>query len=361
MAFLPGSISEPRTLQRRFAMPLLTRAAASPLPLALAFLLFCSGLGSAQEKTEKKLQPLNLSYASVSATRTPIWIAKETGIFEKYGLHVSPIHIASGSASYSALIAGDVQIVSDTASAAVAAGARVPVVIFASSGPIPYKLLAHPSITAVEGLRGKVVGVSFVGAGSDFLLRRLLPKLGLVPGKDVTLIPTGLGRSDLRLQLIFQGKIDATLGTADHVFQLELKGQKLSVLADLAELGVVTTGGDFATTRRFLQEHRPLVKAFLMALSEAIWLGKTNREVTFKVLRKYLRVQNPAVLESMHKNYLLGTIPAKPFPSEEAVQTALDEVSSVHPQLKEKKPGDFTDNSLLLEIEKEGFFGRLQR
>jgi ABC-type nitrate/sulfonate/bicarbonate transport system substrate-binding protein len=326
--------------------------------LALVAVLLPAASAHAQEK---KLQALNLSYSSISATRTPIWIAKEMGVFEKYGLNVSPIHIASGSASYSALMAGDVQIVSDTASAAVAAGARAPIVIFASSGPIAYKLLAHPSIISIEGLRGKVVGVSFVGAGSDFLLRRLMPKLGLTPGKDVTLIPTGLGRSDLRLQLIFQGKIDATLGTADNVFQLGLKGQKLSVLADLTEMGVVTTGGDFAATRRFLQENRPLVKTFLMALSEAIWLGKSNKEIAFKVLRKYLKVQTPAVLESMHKNYLLGTIPAKPFPSDEAVQTALDEVGTIHPQLKEKKPRDFTDPSIVTEIDNEGFFTRLQR
>jgi ABC-type nitrate/sulfonate/bicarbonate transport system substrate-binding protein len=65
-------------------------------------------------------------------------------------------------------------------------------VIFAGSGAIPYKLIAHPSITSLDGLKGKIVGISFVGAGSDFLLRRLLPKLGLTPGKDVTLIPTGI-------------------------------------------------------------------------------------------------------------------------------------------------------------------------
>jgi ABC-type nitrate/sulfonate/bicarbonate transport system substrate-binding protein len=96
--------------------------------VALVFvcLLLSWGLGEAQDR---KLQALNISYASISATRAPIWIGKEMGVFEKYGLNVSPIHIASGSASYSALMAGDVLIVSDTASAAVAAGARAPIVI----------------------------------------------------------------------------------------------------------------------------------------------------------------------------------------------------------------------------------------
>lgn len=331
------------------------------LVFSLLVLLSSQGPVEAQEKGEKKLQILHVSYSSVTATRAPLWIAKDMRLFEKYGVDVRPIHIASGSASLSALLAGDVQVVSDTASAAVAAGSRAPIVIFAGSGPIAYKLMAHPSITSVEGLRGKIVGSSFIGAGSDFLLRRLLPKLGLTPGKDVTVIPTGLGRSDLRLQLIFQGKIDATLGTADNVLQLELKGLKVSVLGDLAQMGVVTTGADFITTRQFLNDSRPLIKAFLMGFSEGIWMGRTNKELTVKVLRKYLRVDDSRVLESMHKNYLLGTIPLKPYPMEDAVETAIEEVSQAQPQVKGKKASDFVDAAILKEMESEGFFTRLHR
>ena len=325
--------------------------------LSIVLLTWAAAAGA----QERKLQPFRVSYSSITATRAPLWIAKELKIFEKYGLDVAPIHIASGSASYSALIAGDVHVVSDTASAAVAAGSRAPIVIFAGSGSIPYKLIAHPSITSLEGLKGKVVGISFIGAGSDFLLRRLLPKLGLIPGKDVTLIPTGIGRSDLRIQLIFQGKIDATLGTADNVSQLALRGLKVSVLGDLAEWGVVTTGGDFTTTQQFLKDQRDLVKAFLMGFSEAIWLGKTNREIATRVLSKYLRVENAKILDSMHKNYLLGTIPAKPYPLEAAVEIAIDEASPAQPLLKGKKSADFIDVSILKEIEQEGFFSRLYR
>jgi len=49
-------------------------------------------------------------------------------------------------------------------------------------------------------LKGKVVGSSRIGAGTDFLLRRILSKLGLVPGKDVSLIPTGVSESEKRIQ-----------------------------------------------------------------------------------------------------------------------------------------------------------------
>jgi ABC-type nitrate/sulfonate/bicarbonate transport system substrate-binding protein len=310
---------------------------------------------------EKKLQPLNVSYSSISGTRIPLWTAKELRLFEKYGLDAAPIHIASGSASYSALIAGDVRIVSDTASAAVAAAARVPIAIFGGAGPIAYKLIAHPSIASIDGLKGKIVGSSFVGAGSDFLLRRLMLKLGLTPGKDVQIIPTGVGRSDLRIQLIFQGKIDATLGSADNITRLEIRGQKVTILGDLADWGVVTTGGDFASTKQFLKENRPQAKAFLMAISEATAMARKNKEITFKVLRSAMRIEDPRILESMHKNYVLGTIPAKPYPFEGAIQTAIDEVSLTNPQLKGRRPEEFLDISILQELEGEGFFERIYR
>ncbi len=219
----------------------------SYLLLSFSILIQFEGDVSAQGK---KSESFTISYASVSGTRAPLWIARDLGLFEKYGLDVNLIYIASGGISVNALLGESVHIIAASGSSAVSAAARgAPVVIVSSLGPIAYKLLAHPSITSIEGLRGKIVGSSRLGAGSDYALRRLLPKLGLTPGKDIHLIPTGLSESDRRLLIMLQGKIDATLATADNIFQLELRGQKVSVLADLLEAGVYTTGSDISTSR----------------------------------------------------------------------------------------------------------------
>lgn len=327
----------------------------------MAFLFFwvLAGFGYSQEK---KLEPLYVSYASVSGTRIPLWIAKDAGLFERYGLDVKLVSIASGSTSIQALLGGGIQIVAASGSAAVAAAARgAPVVIIASFGPIAYKLIAHPSITSIQQLKGKKIGSSRPGAGSDFALRRLLPRIGLVPDKDVTIVPTGLSESDRRLQVLFQGKIDATIGTVDNILELELKGQKVSVLADLLQAGVYTTGSDLSTTRQFLKNSPQTIKAFLKAFSEGIWMGRKDKELTYRIARKYLKVDDPRLLESIHKNYLLGTIPAKPYPRDEAIQSDIEDLSAVTPELKGKKPSDFVDVTLLREVEDEGFFVRIQR
>jgi NitT/TauT family transport system substrate-binding protein len=296
----------------------------------------------------------------VSGTRAPLWIAKDLGLFEKYGLDVNLIYIASGVVSVNALLGGSVDIIAASGSSAIGAAARgAPVVIIASLGHIAYKLIALPSITNIQGLKGKIVGSSRIGAGTDYALRRLLPKLGLTPGKDVQLIPTGISESDRRLIMMYQGKIDATLATQDNLLQLETRGQKFSVLADLLEAGVYTTGSDIATSRQLLSRRPRELKAFLMALTEGTWIGRTNKEQAFRIYRKYLKVEDPRLLDSMHKNYLLGTIPARPFPNEEAIQNDIDDLSHTYPHLKGKKVGEFLDLSLVKSLEEEGFFKRL--
>ncbi len=324
---------------------------------ALLALLIWAPRGHCQDK---RLDSFTISYASVSGTRAPLWIAKDFGLFEKYGLDGNLVYIASGVTSVNALLGGSVDIIAASGSSAVGAAARgAPIVIIASLGHIAYKLIAHSSITTVQGLKGKVIGSSRIGAGTDFALQRLLPKLGLIPGKDVTVLATGVSESDRRLLMLIQGKIDATLGTEDNLLQLAAKGMKFSVLADVYEAGVYTTGSDIATSRQLLKQKPRQLKAFIMAISEATAIGRTQKEQALRVYRKYLKIEDPKMLESMHKNYLLGSIPARPFTKEQAIQNDIEDLSHTYAYLKGRKAAEFLDTSLLKSLEEEGFFKKL--
>jgi len=158
-----------------------------------AALLFV--FASAVAAQEKKLEPLVVSYASVSGSRAPLWIAKEMGLFEKYGLDGKPIFVPAGYPSISALISGDVQFIATGGSLVAAASAQgAPVVMVATLGSIAYKLMAHPSISSIKDLKGKVIGALRPGTTTDFVLQRLLLKLGFVPRPDVTTMATVLSR-----------------------------------------------------------------------------------------------------------------------------------------------------------------------
>jgi NitT/TauT family transport system substrate-binding protein len=330
------------------------------LSIALPLTLLSWGLGNAQEK---KLEPLIVSYSSFTGNRAPFWIAKELGLYEKYGLDVKLVSIAAGSVSLTALLAGNVHLTTDSSAGVVSAGARgAPIVTVSTNGALPYQLIALPTIKSPAELKGKVVGSSRIGAGTDFLLRRILSKLGLVPGKDVSLIPTGVSESEKRIQLMFQGKIDATIGESDKVFQFaELGGQKLSVLGEPKDFGVSAPGSEINSTRQAIKELRTRLTAFFMAYSEAIAVGRKNRELTYQVFRRYMRIDNPKLLDFTYRVQFLEAIPAKPYPREDAIQASIEDLKSTIPKLEGMKASDFMDASLIREIESEGFFTRLEK
>jgi len=330
------------------------------LLIALSLTLSSWGLGNAQEK---KLEPLIVSYSSFTGNRAPLWIAKELGLYEKYGLDVKLVSIAAGSVSLTALLAGNVHLTTDSSAGVVSAGARgAPIVTVSTNGALPYQLIALPSIKSPVELKGKVVGSSRIGAGTDFLLRRILSKLGLVPGKDVSLIPTGVSESEKRIQLMFQGKIDATIGESDKVFQFnELGGQRISVLGEPKDFGVPALGSEINSTRQVIKELHPRLKAFFTAYSEAIAAGRKNRELTYQVFRKYMRIDNPKLLDFTYRVQFLEAIPAKPYPREDAIQASIEDLKSTIPRLEGMKVSDFMDASLIKEIENEWFFVQLEK
>ena len=320
-------------------------------------------MGSPAAAQERKLEPLIVSYSSFTGNRAPLWIAKELRLYEKYGLDVELVSIAAGSISLTALLAGNVHLTTDSSSGVVGAvGRGAPIVTVSTNGILPYQLIALPSIKSPAELRGKIVGSSRIGAGTDFLLRRILAKIGLALGKDVSLIPTGVSESDKRIQLMFQGKIDATIGEADKIFQFaELAGQKISVLGEPKDFGVPAPGSELNTTRQNLKELRPRLKAFFMAYSEAIAVGRRNRELAYQVFRKYMRVDNPKLLDFTYRVQFMEAIPAKPYPREDTIQASIEDLRETTPKLEGMKAADFFDASLIREIDNEGFFAKLAK
>jgi NitT/TauT family transport system substrate-binding protein len=321
---------------------------------ALAMMTLVSSLSAQQ------LEPLNVSYASVTGSRIPLWIAKDAGLFEKYGLHVNLIVIAAGNAAIGALANGDVEILGAPGTTTVVSAAKgLPFAIIGTFGPGAWKLAAHPSIRSVQELRGKTVGISRPGTTIEFATKRALVKLGFTPGKDINILATGLAESNKRLMIMYQGKIDATLVSPDNLFEAEQKNLKLSLLADLKELGIYTSASDLSARRDFLKNQRRRARGFLMAYCEAIWLGKANKGVALASFRKQMRENDPARLETLYRNYVIEALPLKPYPMEEVIQTDIENLTTTVPELRGKRAADFVDKTIFLELEQEGFFTTL--
>ena len=237
----------------------------------ISFMFVLIYLLSMASAAESQLAPIRIAYATTSGIRAPLWIAEEARLFEKYGLDAKLINIPSGNTAISALVSGEVDVVSGSGSASIiAAGRGLPVVIVGSFGSTTYKLVANPGVT---DLRGKTVGTSRIGSTTDFALRRALSKLGLTPDKDVKILATGIGEADKRIMLMLQGRMEGTLGSPESILAAETQAKvKLEILADLEEMKRRLASNE----RRFSAAQ---VHAHLEALAEAAERGLNREEL----------------------------------------------------------------------------------
>jgi NitT/TauT family transport system substrate-binding protein len=323
-------------------------------------LLLALVIASTADSQEKKLERMTLATSTVGLGRVPMLVAQELRLFQKHGLDVSIVYIRGASTSLQSLLAGEVQLVVGGGQGTIGAAARgAPVVIISNFSSTPNQLVALPPINSIEALKDKVIGASRPGTSTDFVLDRLLPRLGLIPGKNVKLLPTGLLVSEERLAVLLQKRVDATLANQESVSQFQHKGHPLIILADALSYGV-NSSVDFSSSRQTLATKRQQLKAFIKAISEGIFVAKTNKETAFRVMQKYLNVE-PRFLESTHTNYTVRLHPEKPYPLKDVLEVVIEDMSPSMPELKGKRPADFADSSLVAELDKEGFFDQLKR
>jgi NitT/TauT family transport system substrate-binding protein len=317
----------------------------------LAFFTMNSSL-SAQDK-------LTVSYSSVDAPSANWYIAQEKGLYKKHGLDVESIFIPASSTNVAVLVAGQLKFGNGTggtiASAAVSGANLVAVACFMNT--LPYELIVQQSIKSKDQLKGKSIGISRIGSASDVIARVFLKNLGLEPDKDVAIIQ--VGGSGERAAAFRAGKI-AGFPAPPGVLHLT-KGLAQRVLISTADFQKSFPFPYICgtTTKSYLAVNRPTVKRLVMALTEGVHFFQTRKEESKKILAKYSRQNNEAYLEAAYE------INAKlfdrvPYVTREGMDIQLKEAIA-------KKPGstvrvdDIVDDSIVAELEKEGFIEKLYK
>jgi|GEM_PF-176227 len=298
---------------------------------------------------------LDVGYVAPSETFAIPWVAKETGIFAKYGLDVDLHHVAGTPRLTQSLIAGDFDYAAVGAPALIRARAGdADTVILASSGNyFTFKIMAHPQsgIHSIAELRGRSVGVSQIGSTSHTFLKILLAQAN-VPLDEVNVVQTG-GNPEAAAAML-TGALDASAVSGIMVPTAERAGAIL--LADGLALKIPTVNGALGTTRRHIERDRGEVQRFMRAYVEAIHFYRTERDATIAIMQQYMGGLAWDETAYLYEQGLDGYEPL-PYPSEEAVQTVLDrDLDAPAPHLK---PADFYDVSFLQEMEQDGFVKEL--
>jgi NitT/TauT family transport system substrate-binding protein len=310
----------------------------------LAFVsLSCAASGS---------QKLKITYSSLNGAYAPFWIAVEEGLGRKYGLDLEAIYggrtpanliLASGEAQYSVSAGfGAVQ--------SYALGEKDRIIIVSFANTTGYSIYSKPQITKSANLRGKVIGSGRPGAVSDTLLRYVLKnRLSLDPTRDVKIVP--LGEPPNILPALEKGVVDAAILATPARWMARKMGFR--ELLDFDELGIQVPYTGVTTLKATVKKSPDTTVKLVATLTDAIQVFKTDKEKSLLVMKKYLRGASDEILGETY-GYFSSRTQKFPYPSFEAIKTALDILSDQYPKAKSVDPHEVADLSFVKQVESGG-------
>ena len=327
---------------------------------AALFFLCCAWLRqdvvlAGQSGTPTKI---TAGYGGELGYQAPLWIAHELKFFAKQGMTSELVRIAGGARSTAALLANALQLSQSAGVAPVQANlAGGDLVIIATSTNRPtVSIVGQPkTVKKPQDLVGKTVGLVGPGEMNTFFFLSALERWGIDP-KSVTVL--AIPGTQPRLAAVVAGTIDATVLAPP--FSFEAEKYNLTPLADFATGSDSFPQSGLVVRKELLRANRDLVKRMLTAYVEAIHVLKSDAEKSLPIMKKYMRITDDGIAKRSYEYYSkLFSMP--PLTDEKGVGVVLKFLATQGvANAKNAKPDEFFDNSLLVELQREGVFARLK-
>ena len=295
-------------------------------------------------------------YTARVMSQTYPWIAEKAGLLKKYDLDIPLVFVTPGAPAVAAILSGDSEVaVTGAASITrpIVQGNKDPVLIGVVKSMLTHSILAKPEIKRPEQLKGKLIGVSRIGSNPHYFAVQALRHFG-IDSREVSYIQTG-GAPETLASLVAQG-IDAAVLTVPTDAQALKLGYHYVVYGP--DLKIAYAATTFTTRRSIIAKRGPVIGRFMRAMAEAAKIMHTDKEYIYKVLGKYLRIDDRKLLEASY-NVEIKALEPRLAIRPEGLQSTLDEIAPTEPRAKNVKPQEMVDTRYLDEMEKSGFFDQL--
>jgi len=302
-------------------------------------------------------ESIKVAYSGVGASGTPLWLAKDAGIFAKHGLEADLVTVRSAPIQVSALVSNEVQFVRGSASSmltAAAQGAKLKILFSLFAERASYDFLAAPSITQPSDLRGKKIGVQDFSGLLWSLTMLSLREMGLDPQRDNISIQA-IGDSTVIAQSLASGLIDAA--PLDKLQSVRLQGLGIKVLLDLRRIALPSS--PFMSAEPFIQKHPQAVENFIKALIESSAVMRAQKEKGVAVLQKHIKVDR-ALAETGYK-ILLEDLTSYTFVTAKGLKTAQDIVALRDPKIAKFNVEEVLDQRILKKVVESGYVEEIER
>jgi len=321
------------------------------------FIYTLTSLGSPLGAAESKLL---IAHGAISNNVEPLWIAKEQGIFKKYGLDVDLIFIIAGRAMQ-AMLAGQVPVgfVGGTHVVNANTGGGDFAMILGLENRLDYLFLSKPTIKSAEDLKGKKVAIGTPAGSASLATYVALDHLGLVPRRD-NIVLLGIGGVPERMAALRSGSVDAT-SLSPEIGQ-QVLGEGYRVLVDLGKENVQFQSSGLVVSRALIKSNPGLVESVARATVEGVaFIHKpANKEIVLKSLGRNLRLSKPDQMEKAYQG-LVAALPKRPCPSIEGMTAVIKLMAQygINAKASQLKANEQVDLSFCKKFEESGFFKSL--
>jgi len=318
----------------------------------------------------RDLLPLRVELGSRSVSKLPFVVALDQGLYEKYGLDIElwmpePDFDAGINTltrwSYRqferfAIKSWEPEVIvrggnSHIYRTATSSKKTDEIFLAATDCIVRAHVVAADGIERLEDLKGKRIGVSNISSNTGFAALLVADRMGWDPVQDISIL-----RGGDSLDAALEQRVDAVIGHERLLAEARQKG--LKVLASLSEWGEFPIAGNSVRVKReWLDDprNREAARRFLQATIEGIAIFHQNRELVLEVIETWHGVTDTAYAETVYEEG--RWIPRKPYPCYEGIRRSMARYDSR--EMRRFMPADFYDDSLLRELDDEGFIDGL--
>ncbi len=302
-----------------------------------------------------------LGYSSFSSNQTPLWVAKEEGLFKRYGSDPDLILIEGGTRGAQALISGDVPIMGMSGQPVISARARgADLTMFAGMvNKMNYILVTSAAIKKPEDLKGKRIGAAQAGTASYHAVSLGLKHWGLDARRDrITILQ--LGNQAARVGSLQSGGSDAIIVNPGLGPVLKERGN--SILADFTELPIPYPQQTMSIRERTIKNDPEFVERALKGIvaGNSFSLDPRNKERVKQVIAKYLRLDRVEKAEE-HYQSALKVLPPKPYVDSAGIASMIEFIAESDPLVAKIKPDMVINHSILKKLDDSGFIDQLAK
>jgi NitT/TauT family transport system substrate-binding protein len=298
-----------------------------------------------------------MTTGSFSEREAAMYVAQDYGMFRRYGLDLTFVHVRNGPVGMAAIASGETQLHSGSATAAVLGAAAEGIDLVFVAGIINKligNIMASPKIKTPADLKGKVIAVTSASGGSWMFTTLALEYWGLDAKRDGITFRI-LGDESVRSQALLNETVAAThLG---YTFSAPLISRGFTNLADLAKLPIPFQSTGVLTTKRFMNSSPDVVEAVLRGLvdSLAFIAQPENKPAVLKSLMKGLRLQKvEQAIEGYESLPLL--FERRIYPRADGVRNVIRLLGLTNEKIRKLKAEDLVDDRFVRKLEKEGRF-----